>query len=135
MITLDALEGRWRLERDIEDARAGVSGRLEGEAIWRADAQGFVQEESGLLHYADAAPMQATRRYLWRAGETGIDVFFEDGRPFHTLPADGEEALHHCAPDLYRVTYTFTGPAEFTQIWHVTGPRKAARIASRFTRL
>lgn len=134
MITLADLEGHWRLARVIEDARAGVTGRLKGEAVWRPDAAGLVQEESGVLHYGDATPMQATRRYLWRAEGTEIAVLFEDGRPFHTLPPQGAEAIHHCDPDLYRVTYSFDWPRAFTQLWQVTGPRKNARIISEFTR-
>jgi hypothetical protein len=134
MIALADLEGRWRLSRVIEDARAGLTGRLEGEAVWRTDGNGLVQEESGTLHYGTAAPMQATRRYLWRADGEGITVLFEDGRPFHTLPAAGAEAVHHCDPDLYRVTYSLNLPASFTQIWRVTGPRKDAQITSHFTR-
>ena len=134
MISLSDLEGRWRLDRVIEDARTGVTGRLEGEALWRPDAAGLVQEESGVLHYGDAPPMQATRCYLWRAAGDALEVFFEDGRPFHVVPQAGAEAVHHCDPDLYRVTYDFDLPKRFTQVWRVTGPRKDARIISRFTR-
>ncbi|MEX3014960.1 DUF6314 family protein [Gymnodinialimonas hymeniacidonis] len=135
MITLSDLEGRWHLSRVIEDARAGITGRLEGEAVWRPDADGLVQEEVGLLNYGDAPPMQASRRYLWRSRGGEIEVLFEDGRAFHTLPDAGAEAVHHCDPDLYRVTYDFALPGAFTQVWRVTGPRKDAVLASRFTRL
>ena len=61
---IEELRGLWHLSRVIEDVRAGVTGRLEGEAVWRADADGLVQEERGTLRYGDAAPMQASRRYL-----------------------------------------------------------------------
>lgn len=134
MITLANFEGLWRLSRVIEDARAGVTGRLEGQAVWQPDAPGLAQEESGTLQYGAAPPMQATRRYLWREEGEEIAVFFEDGRPFHTLPAQGGEAVHHCDPDLYRVTYSFDLPRAFVQTWRVTGPRKDATITSHFSR-
>ncbi|MEJ6388996.1 DUF6314 family protein [Gymnodinialimonas ulvae] len=135
MIDLRDLEGRWRLDRVIADARAGVTGRLEGAANWHRDAHGLIQEEAGTLHYGDGLPMQATRRYLWRAAGDAIEVFFDDGRPFHTLPPPGVEAVHQCPPDLYRVSYTFDLPQSFTQVWQVTGPRKDMVLSSRFTRL
>jgi hypothetical protein len=135
MIALADLEGRWRLARVIADARAGVTGRLEGEASWHADADGLIQEEAGTLHYGGGPPMQATRRYLWRWVGAEVEVFFDDGRPFHKLPAPGVEAVHHCAPDLYRVSYTFDLPDMFTQVWQVSGPRKDMVLTSRFTRL
>ncbi len=134
MIRLDDLEGRWLLSRVIDDARAGVTGRLVGEAEWRAGANGLIQEEQGTLHYGAAAPMQASRRYLWRQTGSCVEVLFEDGRHFHIVPDPGAEAVHLCDPDLYRVTYDFFLPQAFTQTWRVTGPRKDARITSKFRR-
>ncbi|OAN84345.1 hypothetical protein A8B78_07325 [Jannaschia sp. EhC01] len=133
MRQLADLEGRWRVLRDIDDRRAGLTGRFEGEALWSPDADGLTQTEAGVLRYATAAPMQATRRYLWREDGDGLHVFFDDGRPFHTVPAQGQEALHDCPPDIYRVRYTFAENA-FTTVWHVTGPRKDAVLTTYFTR-
>ncbi len=137
MIDLSDLEGRWHLTRRIEDLRAGLSGRLEGEAIWLRDADGLRQEERGLLHYGSAPPMQASRVYLWRAEQDGLIVLFEDGRPFHRLrpgSVSGPVADRHlCPPDVYDVRYTFEAWPVWEQHWHVTGPRKDARITSRFT--
>ena len=132
MIRLDDLEGHWRLSRVIRDARAGITGRFEGACVWRPDARGLVQEETGLLHYGAAPPMQAARRYLWRAEGAELQVFFDDGRPFHIVPRGGAEALHDCPPDIYRVRYDFDDAAEFRTSWHVTGPRKDAVIDSHF---
>ncbi len=134
MITLQELEGLWRLSRVIEDARAGLTGGLEGQSLWSRGEGGLIQTETGMLHYGNAAPMQATRRYLWRGEGGALQVFFDDGRPFHEVPQDGGEALHDCPPDTYRVTYRFGGPEAFTTRWHVTGPRKDAVITSTFTR-
>ncbi|ABD55579.1 hypothetical protein Jann_2662 [Jannaschia sp. CCS1] len=133
VMRLDDLRGRWSVERVIEDHRADLTGRFEGEAIWSPDANGLVQTEVGVLHYGSASPMQATRRYLWRAQGEGIAVFFDDARPFHIVPAPGQEALHDCPPDTYRVRYAFTGLDAFTTVWHVTGPRKHMTLTTRFT--
>lgn len=134
MIALADLEGRWRLERVIEDARAGLTGRLEGESVWSPDGAGLKQVETGLLSYGAAPPMQASRTYLWREGPDGLAVFFEDGRPFHTVTGR-LAARHDCPPDLYDVTYDFSAWPVWESRWRVTGPRKDALIVSRFSRL
>lgn len=128
------LEGRWRVLRDIDDRLAGLTGQFEGEALWSLDTDGLVQTETGVMTYGTAPPMQATRRYLWREDAGGLHVFFDDGRPFHTVPPPGKEALHDCPPDTYRVRYSFAADT-FTTIWHVTGPRKDAVLSSVFTRV
>ncbi len=132
MIGLAELEGLWRLTRTIADARAGLSGHLQGTSRWRPDEAGLVQEEEGLLHYGSAPPMQAARRYLWRADGDGLAVFFEDGRPFHTLSPAQLSDRHWCDPDTYNVTYDLSRWPVWMQVWHVTGPRKDAVITSWF---
>lgn len=139
MIGLDGLEGGWRVVRVINDIRAGLEGRFEGACTWVRDDDGMVQEERGVLRYGTAAPMQASRTYLWREDDQGLHVFFADGRAFHTVPALGpaqaKEALHDCSPDTYRVRYTFENARAFTTRWHVTGPRKDAVLVTKFTRI
>lgn len=135
MFGLNDLEGRWQLSRTIMDARAGLTGQFKGKATWMPDGHGLVQEEHGVLRYGDATPMQATRRYLWRADGDVLKVLFEDGRPFHDVPIHGQEALHDCPPDTYRVCYTFDGSNQFSTRWHVKGPRKDAVLTTHFTRL
>jgi hypothetical protein len=135
MIALSDLAGVWRLTRHIVDHRAGLSGHLEGTSRWSPDAHGLRQEETGLLHYGSAPPMQASRAYLWRQAGAGLAVFFEDGRPFHQLGPDRLSDRHLCDPDTYDVTYDLSRWPDWTQVWHVTGPRKHAIITSRFQRL
>lgn len=135
MIRLAELEGHWQITRTIEDRRADLTGAFEGEATWSPDAEGLIQTEAGTLRYGNAAPMQATRRYLWRDQDGALRVFFEDGRAFHTVPLEGEEALHDCPPDTYKVRYSFPAPDRFTTRWHVTGPRKDAVLITQFTRM
>jgi hypothetical protein len=135
VIALADLEGRWSLERRIDDRRAGLRGRLSGTSVWRADAGGLVQEETGTLHYGDATPIRAERRYLWRADGDGLAVFFDDGRAFHRVGPGQLHDRHDCAPDTYDVTYLFDDWPVFSTTWHVTGPRKDHVIHSLYTRL
>jgi len=136
VIRLADLEGQWQLSRIITDRRRGIVGRLEGQVIWRPDAAGLRQEESGLLHFGDAPPMQASRTYLWRASPAGagLDVFFEDGRAFHRLSPGQTTDTHHCDPDIYHVSYDFSAWPQWEQRWEVHGPRKDTTLVSRFMR-
>jgi hypothetical protein len=133
VITLGDLEGRWALKREIHDRRAGLTGRLTGTCTWRRDAEGLVQEEAGTLHYGDAPPIRAERRYLWRAVGEGLAVFFEDGRPFHRVGPGCLSDRHDCAPDTYVVTYLLDNWPTFSTTWVVTGPRKDQFIHSLYT--
>ncbi len=133
-ISLADLIGAWRLSRVIEDQRAGITGRFEGECHWREEGSNIWQEENGLLHYGTAPPMRATRRYLWQQQGAALALFFEDGRPFHTLSTDQTRDAHWCDPDMYHVSYDFSQWPEWQSVWKVTGPRKDALITSRFTR-
>jgi len=132
MIGLADLRGHWRLSRRIEDRRAGVIGRFEGRCIWTPDGKGLRQEETGVLHYGTAAPMQAERAYLWRETPEGLAVFFADGRPFHNLAAGRLADRHLCDPDIYDVRYDLGDWPDWRQRWQVRGPRKGAVIDSRF---
>lgn len=126
--------GRWRLSREIEDARGGLAGRLEGWAIFSPQGTGLACEETGLLSYGDAPAMQATRRYIWRAEGDRIAVYFDDGRPFHSfVPGPRAEATHDCAPDRYEVAYDFTGWPRWEAVWTVRGPRKDYVMTSRYS--
>lgn len=135
MISLQGFEGLWQLTRQIDDHRAGLTGRFEGNAHWRPDGSGLRQVESGTLCYGSGAPMRGSRAYLWRAEAGGIAVAFEDGRPFHWFSATCLAATHDCPPDRYEVTYHFTQwPARWSTVWQVSGPRKDYRMESVFER-
>lgn len=132
MITLADLCGSWRLTRQIIDHRAGQTGDVHGVCRWSEDGVGLIQHETGVMRFGTAPPMQASRAYLWRATGASLVVFFDDGRPFHRLGPGQLHDRHHCPPDTYDVAYDFTGWPDWSQIWHVTGPRKHLRIESRF---
>ena len=104
--------------------------RFIGEAVWKNDSLGLTYHEAGTLMtpYGEFA---AKRQYQWRPG---LKVYFPDGRFFHQVPLDGAEAVHHCDPDLYRVSYDFADWPNFTTTWHVTGPRKDYDMSSAYWR-
>lgn len=131
-LDLADFEGDWRLDRVIEDSRAGVTGHLTGQACWRPGQGGLILTETGELRYGEGAPMRAARRYLWRSEAGGVAVYFEDGRPFHWFSADAPAAHHDCPPDDYRVAYRFDDWPNWTATWDVTGPRKEYRMVSRY---
>jgi len=134
MPELEDFTGAWRLSRVIEDARAGQIVHLEGRALFTPDEAGLVCEESGKLQLPGQAPLQATRRFLWRRAEGGIAVHFEDGRFFHLIgPGLNPEAMHDCPPDLYRVAYDFSRWPDWSTRWRVEGPRKDYAMRSTYS--
>ena len=133
---LSAFAGNWRIERTVEDFRAGRTGRLTGAARFDPLPDGLAYLETGTLSFPGTAPMQASRRYLWRDGGAGtIDVFFDDGRFFHRFDAEAPApaATHDCPPDHYRVRYDFRLWPRWEAEWRVTGPRKDYAMVTSYT--
>ncbi|MEJ2002540.1 MAG: DUF6314 family protein [Maritimibacter sp.] len=136
MPELRDFEGNWQIARRIEDARAGQVSHFEGHATFTPDGAGMAYHEVGRLSLPGATPMQAERRYLWRAAPGGIAVLYEDERPFHLIRA-GEvqpEDSHDCAPDRYHVRYDFRLWPDWQMIWQVDGPRKSYLSLTKFHR-
>lgn len=134
---LKDFEGRWMLTRTIEDKRAGKTGKLAGEASFSPDGPGgLIYFENGELSYGGAPGVMATRAYLWRSIKAGIEVSFDDNSPFHVIAADRlmPDAIHHCDPDIYNVSYDFTHFPDWSATWRVVGPAKDCRMVSSYTR-
>jgi hypothetical protein len=126
LVSLAALEGRWRLTRLIRNAD-GSEATLDGTAVFRRAGLRLVQEEDGWLALpGSAAPLRATRRYVWTAEKARLEVLFEDNRPFHTVPLGVARpaTTYLCDPDRYAVSYDFTGWPHWRSVWRVEGPRK-----------
>lgn len=122
--SLSALEGRWRLTRDIVHSD-GSENRFSGEAHFYRSAQRLIQDEAGTL-FVGTQQIRATRRYIWTESDGRLDVFFDDMRPFHTvvLGVARHQTVHLCDPDRYEVHYDFTDWPQWHARWHVEGPRK-----------
>lgn len=127
---LSDFSGRWHLTKEIAHA-SGEAARFEGVAVWEETGAGFCCHEEGHLILNAGPPIRAERRYLWQAP---LRVCFEDGRFFHDVPALGGAAHHHCAPDDYHVTYTFSDWPRWRAVWRVSGPRKAYRMTADYWR-
>jgi len=135
MPALEAFISDWRLNRVIEDARAGHRARFTGRARFSPDGAGLRYAESGQLRLPDQPPLTATRDYLWRPGEDGIAVLFADGRPFHVIhPGNAPCAEHTCDPDSYQVSYDFGCWPEWRTIWCAVGPGKDYVMHSQYLR-
>lgn len=137
MLTARDFSGVWQLERTITDALNPHAGRFAGMATFAADDAGALAYlETGTLHYGDAAPMVATRRYRWLFATTGVAVQFADGAPFHSFVPDGHAAGtdHPCGADFYQVRYDFTCWPQWRATWAVKGPRKNYVSVSHYAR-
>jgi Family of unknown function (DUF6314) len=136
-VQLQAFAGHWKVDREIEDARAGRTGRFTGRAEFRAVDDGLAYREEGTLVMGQGPALAAARAYFWReAGAGAIEVRFEDGRLFHRFCADDPDpaAEHDCPPDRYRVRYDFARWPRWRAEWRVNGPRKDYVTVTRYRR-
>ena len=128
--------GAWKLDRVIDDARAGQRMVLSGNAVFSPNASGLRCEETGMLNVPEQPPMEARQTTFWQPCDAGIAVFFADGRPFHEFPLERVADVHHdCPPDDYRGRYDFTVWPRWTLSWRVRGPRKDYAMLSTYQRL
>lgn len=133
--SLAQFEGRWHLDRQIEDAARGDM-RLEGEAVLARSGLRLVYTETGTLVIPGQPSMTATQRYVWQERAGWVAIRFSDGRPFHGFPlrAARAEATHLCDPDRYHVIYDFSAWPEWSSEWRVSGPRKDYVMRSHYLR-
>lgn len=138
MIGVDGFAGAWRLERRIDDRRAGQAGWMYGTVRLIPDGPDALRYvETGVLRLGDGPPMPADRVNLWRFSEARVEVLFEDGRPFHSfVPEDCAPGTDHpCGADFYQVVYDLTLWPRWSTRWTVTGPRKDYAMESRYSRV
>lgn len=128
--------GDWRVERLIEDRRAGKAGRFDGRLRFAPRDGGLLYREDGWLRVGDAPPLAASRAYLWRWDGGEVRAFFPDGRPFHRFRPEGRGlgTDHPCGADLYRVAYDFTRWPDWEAAWDVAGPAKDYRLLTTHRR-
>ena len=120
--------GRWVIEREIVHAGAPPA-QFVGQAEWTATTGGADYFETGVLKLAGHSDMQAERRYRW---DNDLNVYFDDGRFFHQVPALGGGTEHWCDPDDYKVAYDFDHWPQWSARWAVQGPRKNYVMTSRY---
>ncbi len=142
--TVDGLVGRWQIDRDINDMKAGQLWQLQGQGTFTPSCQPhqlFFEEE--LIFVADshgkitAGTMRAQQKYIWRKGKRGWEIFFADERFFVALnDSDAEQDVtHYCGDDVYSGNFTFYTQDYFQVIWQVAGPTKNYRSVSHFRKV
>ncbi|WP_181037516.1 DUF6314 family protein [Arthrobacter sp. ZGTC412] len=136
--TATAKSGRWTVQRDLLDRANGTHGTFSGVVQFvPADDGGLALREEGTMRWP-AFTGPASREYLLRPTERAdaLDVFFTDGRPFHTMSFTPEANLdqHWCDPDTYRVAYNYGDADRFTYSWDVKGPQKNLLLTSTLLR-
>lgn len=132
------LAGSWTVERVLLDRATGTRGSFSGTVTFSplpdpAHDGALVQREDGTMRWGSHEG-HAEREYVWRPAVSpgAMDVYFPDGRPFHTVDLTGAAAdgTHWCSPDDYRVHYNAVGPDELHFTWDVKGPAKDLLLTS-----
>ena len=126
------LQGDWRLRREVRHA-SGQVDKLLGICRFTRSGLRLIQEERGTLETAQGR-FEATRRYVWAETDGELQVFFEDMRPFLSIPkaVPMPQATHFCDPDRYDVVFDFTLWPSWETVWRVEGPRKGYVMTSHF---
>jgi hypothetical protein len=131
------LTGSWRISRRVRDFRLGICGRLEGRMTIAPDPGGLVQDEAGWLRFGGHQGGATSRYLIGIERPTQASIRHADGRPFHALDLSTgiADIQHQCAEDHYRGRYRVLHPDSYLVTWHVTGPRKHYRLATRHVRM
>ena len=120
--------GRWTIERTITQIGA-PQANFHGHAVFTPDGGELRYHEAGVLTIEGQSAMQAERQYRW---DDDLNVYFDDGRFFHTVPPMGGQTRHWCDPDDYVVAYDFSAWPHWSAQWRVSGPRKNYQMLSAY---
>ncbi|WP_342075365.1 DUF6314 family protein [Yoonia sp. SS1-5] len=129
--------GEWSLDRQITDKQAAQAGQMKGRAVFTELAADRLRyDETGTLQMGQGPQMAATRSYIWVFTETGVDMQFADGGPFHSFVPQGyvSGTDHLCGEDTYTVRYDFVHWPRWRAVWVVNGPRKNYTAITEFLR-
>jgi hypothetical protein len=130
------LVGTWRIHREIVPGRGVDGGSFDGTATLSPDASGALRyEERGTARIGGHVGA-ASRRLIYHVAGPRARVRFDDGRHFHDLDLTSGtwEVEHPCAADVYRGTFTVTGPDAWLQRWSVSGPTEAYELRTSLVR-
>jgi hypothetical protein len=130
------LAGAWKLERSLDDRRAGQLGRLEGAAVFSAVGAELLYREEGRLSFGghDGPALQSYRYAFPQRARAAVS--FGDGRYFHDLDltTGAWTCRHDCGADRYDGEFSVFGAACWRVIWRVAGPRKDLMLDSTYRR-
>lgn len=148
---------RWKVSKEMEYERGGVSSRFTGSALLHAydeadgSLSGVLCSERGTLSMPDV-DLESSRATLCRVDDRlgMLELRFVDdearavSRPFATGELverpDGTYAcadlVHPCGPDTYYGEVEFQGDGRrWVERWRVEGPRKRGSIVARYDRV
>lgn len=134
------LAGTWRVERELRDGDR--TGHFTGRAEFRPEsdsnhADDWLHVEDGVMDWGEVSREAGRTLRMTPHADGTAEVFFADGRPFHTLDLRTGRwtAVHPCAADLYEGTFTVVSPDEWHLRWDVRGPAKDQLLDSVYTRV
>lgn len=135
--------GGWRMERRIDDRRAGRAGAAVGEAVIAdiGDAATAICTEALTIDYGGQR-FAGEQTMHWRFDDAdGPTLFSRDGRLLVTLRfrQDGGRARasfsHDCGEDLYEGVAEIGDESSWRLVWNVRGPRKDYTLDTLYFRI
>lgn len=127
------LLGSWRLDRTIDDRRAGEHSSVSGMLDLTMRTPGRIDWTERGRWVRASGEVEVSRRLALVRIDPGWWMRFEDGHDFHLWSPDAE-VVHQCTPDTYQGLVTGT-PTRWSVRWEVAGPRKDYRMTTKLTRL
>lgn len=130
------LNGSWSVARTIHDRRTDSRTPWSGTASFSPDDDALLYLENGTLTL-DGNTLATSRSYIYKPQNAqNMDVFFDDGRPFHDLNLEQGtwHPRHLCGDDVYNGEFHVVDDNTLTIVWNITGPHKDIRITSTLRR-
>lgn len=128
------LQGEWLFERIVQDFKSSQIGKMTGQGSFTPHQKGFLYQE--LARFSFGAYHEEVRQsYLYSFSSlTCAEVFFIDGRFFHTLDLSTgqQQVVHHCGSDIYEGSFNLLSHANWQIKWSIAGPRKKMIINTQF---
>jgi len=134
--------GRWNMNREIGDRRAGLRAAAAGACDFLAGSESkvLVCEEALVIDYGGNR-FNGVQSTIWRFEKpSGPDLYFQDGRYFCSAQFKkiGDiwraQLTHHCGDDVYDGNVTIEFEKCWRLVWRVRGPRKDFTLDTRYDR-
>ncbi|MGI9351435.1 MAG: DUF6314 family protein [Rhizobiaceae bacterium] len=134
----NTLIGEWSLSRAISTGE-----QMEGSLVFsRMDSSNLQANEVGDMRMASGNVISATRQWIWRIGDAGLQIYFDEDPPrlYHQVKPVARagawhgEGHHDCQPDTYVGDYLFSDNKIIIK-QDVLGPNKDYQIISEYQRM
>jgi hypothetical protein len=131
------LQGSWAFERTVQDFKHNQVGKMTGQGDFTLHQNGLLYEEQAQFFFG-AYRDEVHQSYLYSFSSLSCaDVFFMDGRLFHTLNLSTaqDQSLHCCGADTYRGFFKVLNSRYFLIIWNIEGPKKKMIIKTKLHKI